>query len=394
MLSARQLFFNNLAQTSSSPIAIEIDNASGCWLYSPDGKRYFDLIAGVSVNNIGHNNPCVVKAVTEQVSKHMHLMVYGEFIQKPQVRLAELVISYLPDNLESVFYTNSGSESVEGAIKLSRRYTGRYEVISFINAYHGSTIGALSIMGNENMKRAFRPLMPSVSLLEYNQENALDAITHDTACVIVEPVQGEAGVILPADGFLQKLRKKCTDTGTLLVFDEIQTGFGRTGKMFAMDLYEVVPDIVLFAKGFGGGLPLGAFVSSREIMSSLCNDPALGHITTFGGHPVSCTAGLASLEFIIDNKLDLNARNNGARFKQLLNHSLIKNVRGEGLLMSVELESAEIVKKVISIALKKGIVTDWFLFNENCIRISPPLIITGEETEYACRVLQESMDEV
>lgn len=394
MLSARQLFFNNLAQTSSSPIAIEIDNASGCWLYSPDGKRYFDLIAGVSVSNIGHNNPHVVKAVTEQVSKHMHLMVYGEFIQKPQVRLAELVTSYLPDNLESVFYTNSGSESVEGAIKLSRRYTGRYEVISFKNAYHGSTIGALSIMGNENMKRAFRPLMPSVSLLEYNQENALDAITHDTACVIVEPVQGEAGVILPADGFLQKLRKKCTDTGTLLVFDEIQTGFGRTGKMFAMDLYEVVPDIVLFAKGFGGGMPLGAFVSSREIMSSLCNDPALGHITTFGGHPVSCTAGLASLEFIIDNKLDLNARNNGARFKQLLNHSLIKNVRGEGLLMSVELESAEIVKKVISIALKKGVVTDWFLFNENCIRISPPLIITGEETEYACRVLQESMDEV
>ncbi len=394
MLSPRQLFFENLAQTSFSPIAIEIESASGCWLHSPDGKSFFDLIAGVSVSNIGHNNPRVVKAVKDQINKHMHLMVYGEFIQKPQVRLAELLTRYLPDNLNSVFYTNSGSESVEGAVKLSRRYTGRHEVISFNNAYHGSTIGALSIMGNEEMKRAFRPLMPSVSFLEFNRVDDLDAITSATACVIIEPVQGEAGVILPEDGFLQQLRDKCTQTGTLLIFDEIQTGFGRTGKMFAMDLYEVVPDVALFAKGFGGGMPLGAFVSSREIMSSLCNDPVLGHITTFGGHPVSCTAGLASLEFIIEEKLERNAINNGRRFKQLLDHNLIKDVRGEGLLMSVELESAEMVKKVISIALKKGVVTDWFLFNENCIRISPPLIITGEETEFACRILQESMDEV
>lgn len=394
MLSHRELFFRNLAQTSYAPLAIEIEKASGCWLYGRDGNKYFDLIAGVSVSNIGHNNPLVIQAVKDQVENHMHIMVYGELIQKPQVNLAEYLTGYLPGKLNSVYFTNSGSESVEGAIKLSRRYTGRYEIVTFKNAYHGSTIGALSVTGNEKIKRSFRPLMPSVKVVDYNSEDSLSAITFSSACVFIEPIQGEAGVVVPENGFLSKVRERCRQTGTLMVLDEIQTGFGRTGKMFAMDLYDVEPDIVLFAKGFGGGMPLGAFVSSREIMSSLSDDPALGHITTFGGHPVSCAAGLASLKLIADNKLDVNAHNNGLLFRKYLVHPRIKDVRGEGLLIAVELDSAAHVKKMISYALEKGVLSDWFLFNENCIRISPPLIITTKETEYVCGVLLDSMDKL
>lgn len=393
MLSNRQLFFENIAQTSDAPLAIEIERASGCWLYSPDGMKYFDLIAGVSVSNTGHNNPSVVMAAKEQIDRHMHLMVYGEFIQKPQVKLAEKLISFLPDNLSSVFYTNSGSEAIEGALKLARRYTGRPEIICFRNAYHGSTMGALSVIGSEFMKRAFRPLIPSVRQLEFNSQDSVDQISRDTACVLVEPVQSEAGIILPEENFLNSLRNRCSEMGAMLIFDEVQTGFGRTGNLFAMDYFEVVPDIVVIAKGFGGGFPLGAFVSSKEIMSSLVNNPALGHITTFGGHPVSCSAGLASLDFIVEHNLVTNASRTGNLFKKLLVHPSIKYVRGIGLLIAMELESSSIVRKVILKCAEKGLVTDFFLFNDKCIRISPPLIITEEETEYACNILLESLDE-
>ncbi len=394
MVSNRQLFFDNLAQTSGFPLGLEIERASGCWLYSPEGKSYLDLIAGVSVSNIGHNNPSVISAIKAQVDTHLHLMVYGEFIQKPQVRLAEMLCRLLPDDLNSVFYTNSGSEAVEGAIKLSRRYTGRHEIISFTNAYHGSTLGALSVTGNETQKRAFRPLIPSVRHIDFNCVSSLSEISHDTACVIVEPVQGEAGIILPEDGFMHKLRKKCDEQGALLIFDEIQTGFGRTGRLFAMDLFEVVPDIVVFAKSLGGGLPLGAFISSKEIMTSLSNNPDLGHITTFGGHPVSSAAGLASLKYIIEKDIVSNTEQKGLLFKRLIDHQFVIGVRGVGLLMAVELEEGSIVKRLIKKCIEKGLLTDWFLFNEKCFRISPPLIISEKEIEFACNIILESLNEI
>lgn len=394
MLSGRQIFFENIAQTSDAPMALEIDKASGCWLYSPDGKKYFDLVAGVSVSNIGHNNPYVIKAVKEQIDKHMHLMVYGEFIQKPQVRLAELLCRHLPETLNSVFYTNSGSEGIEGALKLARRFTGRHEIICFRNAYHGSTMGALSVIGDERMKRSFRPLIPSVRQLEFNSMTSLAEITSNTACVLVEPIQSEAGVILPEEDFLDKLRIRCTEKGALLIFDEVQTGFGRTGSLFAMDHFNVIPDIAVFAKGFGGGFPLGAFVSSKEIMSSLLSNPALGHITTFGGHPVSCAAGIASLEYILNNKINSNVEKNGVLFKKLLDHPAIVSVRGEGLLIAVEFENSLVAKKVISMSMEKGLVTEFFLFNEKSVRISPPLIISKDETEFVCRTLIEVLDDL
>ncbi len=394
MVSDRQIFFRNLARTSEFPLALEIEKASGCWLYAPGGKKYLDLIAGVSVSNLGHNNKTVIEAIKKQADLHMHLMVYGEFIQKPQVRLAEELCRLLPENLNTVYYTNSGSEAVEGALKLAKRFTGRHEIIAFNNAYHGSTAGALSVTGNEDLKRAFRPLVPSVRHIEFNSLDSLREITAGTACVIAEPVQGEAGIVLPDEKFLGLLRERCSETGTLLVFDEIQTGFGRTGKLFAMDLFGVTPDIALFAKGFGGGLPLGAFVASEEIMNSLSTNPPLGHITTFGGHPLSCAAGLASLKLINESSITDNVNITGELFRTLLRHQAIKEVRGTGLLIAVELESPRLVKKLIAGAMEKGVVTDWFLFNEKCFRVSPPLIISEDETRHACNVLLESLDEI
>ncbi len=394
MLSHRQLFFDNQAQTSVSPVALEIEKASGCWLFSPDGKKYFDLIAGVSVSNTGHNNPDVIDAVKKQLDDHMHIMVYGEYIQKPQVQLASFLCGLLPPGLDSVYYTNSGSESVEGALKLSRRYTQRYEIISFKNSYHGSTTGALSVTGNETLKRAFRPLLPSVKHIDFNHEDSLNMITNETACVLIEPVQAEAGVILPERDFLVKLREKCTEQGTLLIFDEIQTGFGRTGKMFAIDYFDVNPDIVLFAKGFGGGMPLGAFVASKEIMSALSDNPALGHITTFGGHPVSCAAAFASLNYIVEHKLCEEAEKAGETFLQRLVHPAIKSVRGLGLLIALELDDAATARQVVQKCRSRGLLTEWFLFNEKSIRISPPLTISNDEVEMVCRILLEIFDEV
>ena len=393
MLTHRELFLKYLAQTSDSPLQLEIEKAEGVYLYTPSGKKIIDLISGVSVSNVGHSHNDVVKAVTEQAQKYMHLMVYGEFVQHPQVKLAEAICEMLPQKLQSVYFVNSGSEAVEGAIKLAKRYTGRPNIISFINAYHGGTNGALSLMGSEDFKQAFRPLLPGVKHLRFNNFDDLNRIDSSTACVVVEPVQGEAGIIEPLNDFLSALRKQCNETGTLLVFDEIQTGMGRTGKNFAFEKCGVVPDILLLAKAFGGGMPLGAFISSKEIMGTLTHNPVLGHITTFGGHPVSCAASLKSLELLTSLDLVDDVDKKEQLFRNRLEgHPKVKGIRSSGLFMAVELGSFEKVQKFIHLGLEIGFVTDWFLFCSTAFRIAPPLIISYDEIEQACEKIIQALD--
>lgn len=395
MLIKRQLFLNHVAQTSDSPLMLEVERAEGVYLFGPNGEKHFDLISGVSVSNVGHSHPKVVDAVKQQVDKYMHLMVYGEFIQNPQVQLATKLASLLPKSLDSVYFLNSGSEAIEGAMKLAKRYTGRTEIISFKNAYHGSTQGSLSIMGGELFKQAFRPLLPDIRHLDYNNIEQLSNITSKTACVIVEPIQGEAGVVLPKDNFLSQLRERCSKVGALLVFDEIQTGLGRTGKMFAFENYNVTPDILVLAKALGGGMPLGAFIASKEIMWSLTNNPVLGHITTFGGHPVSCTAALASINVIIDENLIDTVSKKEKIFRDILEkHPLVKEVRSKGLLMAVELGSFDKMIKLVKFGVEKGFITDWFLFCDTSFRISPPLTITEEECRLAAEFIFKGLDEI
>ena len=389
-MTKRQLFFSHLAQTSPAPPAFEIRSAKGVYLYGDNGKKYMDLISGISVSNMGHSNPAINKAITKQLKSHSYVMVYGEYILAPQVAHAKYLTGLLPKQLSNVYFVSSGSEAVEGALKLAKRFTGRTEIISFMNAYHGSTHGALSVMGDETMKQAFRPLLPDVKQIEFNNEKHLQQITERTACVIVEPVQGEAGVILPQNDFLNKLRKRCNETGALLIADEIQTGMGRTGKLFAFEQYKFVPDILCLAKAFGGGMPLGAFISSEKIMSSLSHDPVLGHITTFGGHPVSCAAGLEAMKQVTSRKAQVKSK--GLLFKKLLKHPRIKEVRGEGLLLAVQFESEEVNKRIISMCSDNGVIVDWFLFNPSAMRIAPPLIITEKEIRKACEVILQCID--
>jgi acetylornithine/N-succinyldiaminopimelate aminotransferase len=393
MLTNRQLFLMHLGQTSVAPMMLEIVRAEGIYMYGPDGKKYIDLISGVSVSNTGHCHPKVVEAVKKQVDLYMHLMVYGEIIQSPQVKYAERLAGLLPPGLNSCYFVNSGSEAVEGALKLAKRFTGKSRIISFKNSYHGSTHGALSIQGSELYRNAFRPLLPDTFQIGFNDEKSLDAIDSSTACVIVEPVQGEAGIIYPENDFLVKIRNRCNATGTLLIFDEIQTGFGRLCHMFAIDRFGVVPDILLLAKALGGGMPLGAFISSGEIMSALVTNPSLGHITTFGGHPVCCAAGLASLNVIIDEKLAESCNSKSALFKKELTHSLISEVRGEGLLMAVQLTDPSYIKYIIAHAPDHGLVLDYFLFCDNAFRIAPPLTISDEEIVLASELLKKLLDE-
>lgn len=392
MLTYKQLFLEHLGQTSPFPMLIEIVKAEGIYLFGPDNKKYIDLISGVSVSNTGHGNTAVVRAVQEQAEKYMHLMVYGEYVQSPQVEYASKLAELLPPALESVFFVNSGSEAVEGALKLAKRFTGRTGIISFKSAYHGSTHGALSIQGSEQFRNAFRPLLPDTHLIAFNDFDALGSINQNTACVIIEPVQAEAGVIYPVSGFLEAVRNRCDETGSLLIFDEIQTGFGRTGYLFATEKFRVVPDILLLAKALGGGMPLGAFISSREIMSSLSVNPVLGHITTFGGHPVCCAAGMASLEFLLEKKLVDNCLAQSEIFRLNLKHKLIKEIRGEGLLLAVQLTDSEYVKKAVANAPKYGLILDYFLFCCDAFRIAPPLIITKDESLTACRLITELLD--
>jgi acetylornithine/succinyldiaminopimelate/putrescine aminotransferase len=387
MLTQRQLFFNHLAQTSETPLALEIEKAEGIYLTDISGKRYMDLISGISVSNVGHRHPKVLAAIHHQLEKYMHLMVYGEFIQSPQVQLAKLLSDHLPENLSSSYFVNSGSEAIEGAMKLAKRFTGRTEIISFKNAYHGSTHGSLSIMGNEEFKNAFRPLLPDIRHIEYNKISDLKQITTDTACVIIETIQGEAGAIVPQNDFLKLLKKRCNEVGALLVADEIQCGFGRTGKLFAFEHYDFIPDILCLAKGMGGGMPIGAFISSKEIMHSLTNNPHLGHITTFGGHPVSCAASAATLTVLLEEKLIEQVENKEKLFRSLLKHPRIKSINGKGLLLAVEFESYELNKRIIDKCIEKGVITDWFLFNSHSMRIAPPLTITEEEITNACEII-------
>jgi acetylornithine/succinyldiaminopimelate/putrescine aminotransferase len=392
MISQRQLFLEHVGQTSDFPLEIEIQSAKGIYLFDKNNKPYIDLISGVSVSNIGHLHEKVVEAVKKQAETYMHLMVYGEYIQSPQVVFAEKISKILPGELNSTYFVNSGSEAVEGALKLSKRYTGRTEIISFKNAYHGSTHGALSVMGNEEFKNSFRPLLPDIKFIDFDSEQDLEQISNKTACVIVEPIQGEAGIRIPQNDYLKKLRKKCDETGTLLIFDEIQTGFGRIGSFFASMEFDVVPDIMTIAKGMGGGMPIGAFISTNEIMSCLKTNPILGHITTFGGHPVSCAAAVATLDVLNNENLIADVKRKGELFRKYLTHPQIKEIRGMGLFMAIELKDFTQVKKVIDNSIENGLITDWFLFHDSAFRIAPPLIITDDEIIKACNILNESIE--
>lgn len=392
MPSPRQLFLDHLGQTSISPLLLEIERAEGSFLYGREGQDYLDLISGVSVSNTGHRHPAVVAAIKEQADKYLHLMVYGEVVQSPQVAYAARLASLLPPTLQSIFYVNSGSEAIEGAIKLARRYTGRNEIIYFRNAYHGSTTGALSVQGSELYRNAFRPLMPSTTMAEFNSPGAAEMISDSTAAVLVEPVQAEAGVIQPAEGFLESLRKACDSHGALLVFDEVQTGFGRTGSLFSLYRYNVIPDILVLAKALGGGLPLGAFIASQGIMSALSHDPSLGHITTFGGHPLCCAAGLASLEVIIGERLAENAREKERLFREQLALLPVKEVRGEGLLLAVVPHNKKIIPDLVARAPEYGLLLDYFLFCDEAYRIAPPLTISHDEIILACQRLGRLMN--
>jgi len=386
-LSQKKDFFSYLAQTSPAPLSLEIASAKGILLKDINGKKYIDLISGIAVSNLGHSHPSVVKAIKQQADKHTHIMVYGEFVQSTQVNFAKKICQKLPKQLNSVYFVNSGSEAVEGALKLAKRYTGRTGIVSFKNAYHGSTHGALSVMGDEALKAPFRPLLPDVSILPYGDKEALQGITRRTACVIIEPIQGEAGIVVPAKTFLQALRKRCNETGTLLIFDEIQCGFGRTGKLFALEHFGITPDILTIGKAMGGGLPLGAFIANQKVMSSLSDNPALGHITTFGGHPLSCAAGLAAFEVLLNKKYYNAAIKKEKLFRSLLKDKTIKEIRGMGLMLSVQFKSEDLCKKVIENCIKNGIIVDWFLFRPDAMRIAPPLIITEMEIREACKII-------
>ncbi|QDA61500.1 aspartate aminotransferase family protein [Hymenobacter jejuensis] len=395
MPTPRQLFLRHQAQTSDFPLLLEIERAEGVYMYGFDGRRYLDLISGIGVSNVGHRHPRVIQAIKDQLDKYLHLMVYGELVQAPPAELAYALHQTLPAHLDAVYFTNSGAEAVEGALKLAKRHTGRIEFISCHRAYHGSTHGALSVTGSEGFKNSYRPLLPDVRHIEYNDFSDLQHITERTAAVIIETVQGEAGVRVPLHNYLQAVRQRCNETGTLLILDEIQCGFGRTGTFWAFEQFGIAPDILLCAKGMGGGMPIGAFISSQEIMAGFKTNPILGHCTTFGGHPVSCAASLATLRTIQEENLLAGVAEKAALFRQLLQHPAIRDVRGCGLLMAVEFDSFEVLKPIIDRALEhEGILTDWFLFCDNSLRLAPPLIITEVEIVEACAALLRAIDYV
>ncbi len=392
-MTNRQLFLQHIAQTSSSPLALEIVKAEGCKMWDIKGKEYVDLIAGISVCNVGHRHPRVVEAIKKQADEYLHLLVYGELVESPQVVYAKIITDCLPAPLNSVYFTNSGAEATEGAMKLAKRYTGRTGIIAFNYSYHGSTQGALSVMGDEYWRNAFRPLLPDIKHLEYDSFESLEEITEYTACVIAEIIQAEKGINLPSREWVQALQKKCSNTGTLLVLDEIQTGFGRTGEIWGFTHFNIVPDILLLGKALGGGMPLGAFVANKNIMMSLTENPVMGHITTFGGHPVCCAAGLAAMNVLLDERLIADVRSKELLFKENLQHPAVKSVRSMGLMMAIEFENFEQNKIIIDRCIERGIITDWFLFAPHCMRIAPPLTISEEEIRKACEVIVWSCDQ-
>ena len=388
-MNIRSQFLNHLAQTSDAPLALDIVKAQGNYLYDRAGKAYLDLIGGISVCNVGHTHPKVVAAIQKQAASYLHVMVYGELIQSPQVDYASQLAQLLPDPLSAVYFTSSGSEATEGAIKLARRVTGKVEIVAAHKSYHGSTLGALSVMGDEYWRNAFRPLMPGVWHHDYNSEAFLNAINEKTACIIIEAVQAESGVHMPDKEWMQALRKKCSALGALLIVDEIQTGFGRTGKMWGFEHSDIIPDIVLLGKALGGGMPLGAFVASKEHMQQLTNNPVLGHITTFGGHPVSCAAGIAALDVLREEQLIGQIEEKSKLFVEALHHEKIKQVRSKGLLIAIELDSSDLVLASIQGCLANNLFSDWFLFAPNCIRIAPPLTISLDEIRNACAAIKQ-----
>lgn len=390
----KERFFNSVAQTSPHPLAIEVDRALGTFIWDKNGKRYYDLVSGIAVCNIGHSHPKVVDAVKNQLDKYLHVMPYGEFVQEPQVTLAEALSGILPEGLDVSYFVNSGAEAVEASLKLAKRYTGRTEIISFNKSYHGNTHGALSVSGNESKKYAFRPLLPGVKFIDFNDLSDLEKITQETAAVIIEPIQGDAGVRIPSTSYMEALRKKCDETGALLIFDEIQTGFGRTGKMFAMEHFDVQPDILALAKGLGGGMPIGAFVSSKKIMSTLTHNPMLGHITTFGGHSVNCAAAIANITVLRQDNIIDDVEPKGALFESLLQHDSILEIRRKGLMLAIEFDSFETVERIVKGCLEKGVITFWFLSNNVSFRLQPPLTITDEEITESCKIIIDVIDAV
>ncbi|HWK04502.1 MAG TPA: aspartate aminotransferase family protein [Puia sp.] len=388
-LDNRRLFLQHVAQTSPNPLALEIARAEGIYLYDPSGKEYIDLIGGISVCNTGHRHPRVVQAIRDQTDRYLHVLVYGELVQSPQVQYATLLAANLPATLNSVYFTNSGAEAVEGAMKLAKRVTGRVEIVAFRQSYHGSTQGALSLIGDEYWRNAYRPLLPGIYHEEYNSQQSLERITERTACVLLETVQAERGVYMPETEWLQALRERCTAVGALLILDEIQAGFGRTGTLWGFQRHGVVPDILLLGKALGGGMPMGAFIADKSIMWALTGDPVLGHITTFGGHPVCCAAGLAALQVLLEEDWIGQVAAKEALFKKRLVHPAIRAVRSCGLLIAVEFDNFEVNKRIIDACIEKGLLTDWYLFAPQCLRIAPPLIITEAEIEKACTIILE-----
>jgi acetylornithine/succinyldiaminopimelate/putrescine aminotransferase len=398
-MTERELFLRHIAQTSPSPLALEIVKAEGCFLTDINQKKYLDLIGGISVANTGHRHPKIIEAIKEQSDHYLQIMVYGEFIESPQVRYAKLLCENLPPGLNSVFFTNSGAEAVEGAMKLAKRVTNRPNIICFDKSYHGSTQGALSLIGDEYWRNAFRPLLPGITHLEYNSFEALDAINDETAMVIAETVQGEAGVIAPSHEWIKSLREKCTNDGCLLVLDEIQAGFGRTGTLWGFENFDIVPDVLLLGKALGGGLPLGAFIADKKIMDQLTENPVLGHISTFGGHPLSCSAGLASLELLLNENWVEQVKEKETFIKSLCEEWLaghrspmLKEIRSFGLWMAIELVNDEALRKMVAHCIENGVLTDWFLFSSASLRISPPLTISKAELETGFRVILAGLE--
>jgi acetylornithine/succinyldiaminopimelate/putrescine aminotransferase len=395
-ITHRQQFFNHLAQTSDYPLALEIEKAEGVYMYSPDGKAYLDLISGIAVSNVGHRHPKVISAIHEQLEKHMHLLVYGEFVQSAQVQLAAALAKTLQVTsanpspfglIDNVYFTNSGAEATEGAMKLAKRFTRRQEFVSCVNAYHGATQGALSLAGSDFFKQNFRPLLPGTRQINHGNMADLDFISSKTAAVVIEVIGGESGVSIPEKEYLIALRQRCSEVGALLILDEIQTGFGRTGTFWAFEQFDIYPDILLSAKGMGGGMPIGAFMASQELMRVFKNNPVLGHITTFGGHPVCCASSLAALNVILDENLHRAATQKGNLFKSLLVHPEISEVRGKGLMLAAQMESFEKLKNTIDLCIQNGVVIDWFLFCDSAMRIAPPLTISEDEIKHACSVI-------
>ncbi len=398
-MTDRQLFFQHLAQTSDFPLALEIERAEGIYLYGKNGTKYADMISGIAVSNVGHRHPKVQHAIENQLDKYWHLMVYGEYVEAPQVQLAKALADTIKEQplegqygkIDNVYFTNSGTEAIEGAMKLAKRFTGRSEIISCFNAYHGSSQGALSLAGADFFKQNYRPLLPDIRHIRHNSMADLERISSRTAAVIIEVIQGEAGVRIPDLDYHHSLRERCNEVGALLVYDEIQTGFGRTGTFWAFEQFGVMPDVLVAAKGMGGGLPIGAFMASQHIMSVFKNNPILGHITTFGGHPLSCVASLATLRVIKEERLIENMQAKSKLIQSLLQHSAIKQIRGQGLMLALEFDGFQQLKSIIDEAIRRGVITDWFLFCDNSMRLAPPLTITEEEIIETCGIILEAI---